>query len=354
MVARAEPTWSGGVTVEYALVGKTGLRVSRLALGTAVLGLVPAEDRSDELIHAACDAGINLFDCANTYGNRSSLDRDGLPSAEKRKHAEELLGRALRGRRDEVILCTKVSEPMGSGPNDGGLVVPGMGGKGGGLSRYHIMREVERSLKRLQTDHIDIYHLHHPDPDTSIEETLGALTDLVTQGKVRYVGLSTFAGWQLTQTVLIAEHSGFTRPVLDQVPYSLVNRWPESEVVPAARELGLSLTCFSPLAGGALAGADVMDRPYSGLRRWGLPFDYTPEQRQAAAQVGELAKRWGHAPAHLAIQWVLSRSTVAAAIIGPETPDELTENIAALDVQLEASQLEELDSIGRLPPSFPL
>ena len=190
--------------MEYALVGRTGLRVSRLALGTAVLGLAPAEDRSDELIHAACDAGINLFDCANTYGNRSSFDREGLPSAEQRKHAEELLGRALKGHRDEVVLCTKVSEPVGDGANDGGLAIPGVGGRGGGLSRYHIMREVERSLKRLQTDRIDIYHLHHPDPETAIEETLSAVSDLVTQGKVLYVGLSTFGGWQLTQAVLTA------------------------------------------------------------------------------------------------------------------------------------------------------
>jgi 1-deoxyxylulose-5-phosphate synthase len=340
--------------VEYALIGRTGLRVSRLALGTAVLGLAPAEDRSDELVHAACDAGINLFDCANTYGNRSSFDREGLPSADQRKHAEELLGRALKGRRDEVVLCTKVSEPMGDGPNDGGLAIPGVGGKGGGLSRYHIMREVERSLKRLQTDHIDIYHLHHPDPETAIEETLSAVSDLVTQGKVRYVGLSTFGGWQLTQAVLTADHGGFARPVLNQVPYSLLNRWPESEVVPAAAELGLSLTCFSPLAGGALAGADVMNRSYSGVKRWGLPFDYTAEQKQAAAQVRELAQQWGHPPAHLALRWLFSRPQVAAAVIGPETPEELAENVGALDVRLEPAQLEQLDSVGRTPPSFPL
>ena len=340
--------------MEYELVGRTGLRVSRIGFGSALLGLAPPEESTDKLIGEAIGLGINLFDCANTYGNRSAFDRDGLPAADQRKHAEELLGHALRGRRDEVVLCTKISEPIGVGPNDGGLVIPGVGGQGGGLSRYHILREVEHSLRRLGTDHIDIYHLHHPDPDTAIEETLSAMDDLVRQGKVRYVGLSTYSGWELTQAVMTSERFGFARPILDQVPYSLVNRWPEREVAAAVDHLGLSLTCFSPLAGGALAGSSVMDRPYTGLRRWGLPFDYTPEQKQAATQVDELAKQWGHAPAHLALSWLLSRPNVAAAIVGPETSDELAQSIGALDVELDPTQLEELDAITRVPPPLPL
>src|ERR1700722_8456959 len=137
-----------GFAVEYELVGRTGLRVSRIGFGSALLGLAPPEESTDKLIGEAIGLGINLFDCANTYGNRSAFDREGLPPAEKRKAAEELLGRALKGHRDEVVLCTKVSEPVGPGINDGGL------------SRYHLMREVERSLRRLATDHIDIYHFH--------------------------------------------------------------------------------------------------------------------------------------------------------------------------------------------------
>ncbi len=210
--------------MEYVLVGRTGLRVSRIGLGTAVLGLVPPESETDALIGAALDLGINLFDCANTYGNRASFDRDGLPPSAQRKHAEELLGRALRQRRDDVVLCTKVSEPVGDGVNDGGMVIPGMGGHGGGLSRFHILREVERSLKRLGTDHIDILHLHHPDPDTAIEETLRAVDDLIHAGKARYVGLSTYSGWQLTQAVMTSEHHGLARPVLDQVSYNMLSR----------------------------------------------------------------------------------------------------------------------------------
>jgi 1-deoxyxylulose-5-phosphate synthase len=339
--------------MEYVLVGRTGLRVSRIGLGTAVLGLVPPESETDALIGAALDLGINLFDCANTYGNRASFDRDGLPPSTHRKHAEELLGRALRQRRDDVVLCTKVSEPVGDGVNDGGMVIPGMGGHGGGLSRFHILREVERSLKRLGTDHIDILHLHHPDPDTAIEETLRAVDDLIHAGKARYVGLSTYSGWQLTQAVMTSERLGLARPVLNQVSYNMLSRGVEAEVVPAATEFGLVLTCFSPLAGGALAGTESMNRPYSGYKRWGAPFDYTPEQKEAAVRLEEAASEWGAKPAHLALRWLLSRPRVASAIIGPENPAELAENVAAFDVELDGSQLATLDDIGRPPTTLP-
>jgi 1-deoxyxylulose-5-phosphate synthase len=319
-----------------------------------VFGLAPPANECDALVGAALDAGVNLFDCANTYGNRASFDRPGLPGASERAHAEELLGQALKGRRDDVVLCSKVSEPMGHGPNDGGMVIPGIGGQGGGLSRYHIMREVERSLRRLDTDHIDVYHFHHPDPETSIEESLSAADDLVRQGKVRYIGLSTYSGWQMTQAVMTADANHLARPVLNQVPYNLVKRWPEREVVPAAEALGLSLTCFSPLAGGALAGTAVMDRAHGGLKRWGLPFDYPPEQRQAALELASLADEWGHAPSDLALGWLLSRSTVAAAIIGPETPDELGQSLGVFDLQLDQEQLDRLDAIGSIPPDLPI
>jgi aryl-alcohol dehydrogenase-like predicted oxidoreductase len=329
------------VRVEYRSLGRTGLRVSQLALGTAVLGLAPREDGVDDLISAALDAGINLFDCANTYGNRPQFDRDGAPSAADRKHAEELLGRALGRRRDDVVLCTKVGEPVGEGINDRGA------------SRLHIMREAEASLRRLGTDRIDVYHLHLPDPETPVDETLGALDDLVRQGKVRYVGLSRFSGWQLTHAVMTADHLGLSRPVLDQVAYSMINRGCEAEIVPAALELGVSITCFSPLAGGALAGPDVMARTYSGYRRWGAPFDYTAEQKSAALELGRLAESWGVAAAHLALRWLLSRPAVAAAIVGPESPDELRASAAAFDVSLDAAQLEELDDVGRTVPGMP-
>ena len=339
--------------MEYVLLGRTGLRVSRLALGTAVLGLTPPEEESDALVHAALDAGINLFDCANTYGNRPSFDREGLPSAQRRMHAEELLGRALKGHRDEVVLCTKVSEPVGAGVNDGGIKMPGMEGRGGGLSRFHIMREVERSLRRLDTDHIDVYHMHHPDPETAIEESLAAMDDLVHQGKVRYVALSTYNGWQMTKAVMTADHQGLARPVLNQVWYNMMTREVESEVVPAALDLSLSLTCFSPLAGGALAGTDVMNRPYSGIKRWGAPFDYTAPQKEAAAKLDAVAREWGHAPAHLALHWLFTRPALASAIVGPESSEELVKNLGAFDVKLDGEQLAILDEIGRdVPPMF--
>lgn len=340
--------------MEYALLGRTGLRVSRLGLGTALLGLAPPERDSDRLIHRAVDLGINLFDCANTYGNRRSFDRAGLPAAAERMHAEELLGRALKGLRDDVVLCTKVSEPVGTGVNDGGLVIPGVGGHGGGLSRFHIVREAERSLRRLGTDRIDIYHLHHPDPDTAIDETLRAMDDLVTQGKVRYVGLSTFGGWELTQAVMTADQRGWARPVVNQVAYNLLQRDAEQEITPAAHEFGVSLSCFSPLAGGALAGTAVMARQYTGLRRWGIPADYTAGQREGAAALQALADAWGQPPAHLALRWLLSRPAAAAAIVGPEADEELAETAAAFDFEMAAEQLEELDAIGRAKPGIPV
>lgn len=322
--------------MQYALVGQTGLRVSRIALGTALFGLAPAEDACDTVVHTAVELGINLFDCANTYGNRASFDRDGLPAAAQRRHAEELLGRAVKGLRDDVVICTKVSEPVGDGVNDAGL------------SRYHIMREAEQSLRRLGTDHIDIYHLHHPCQETALDETLRAMDDLVHQGKVRYVALSTYPGWQMTKAVMTADRDHLARPVLNQVWYNLLQREVEADVVPAALDLDLSLTCFSPLAGGALAGTEVMDRRYSGLKRWGLPFDYTPDQRNAATKLQLLAAEWGHAPAHLAIRWLLSRPAVASAIVGPETAEELERSVAAIAVELDAGQLTVMDGIGQV------
>jgi 1-deoxyxylulose-5-phosphate synthase len=332
--------------VEYALLGRTGLRVSRIALGTAVFGVAPVEEHVDALVHSALDIGVNLFDCANTYGNRGSFDREGLPDSSNRKHAEELLGRALRHHRNEIVLSTKVSEAVSTGPNDGG--------KRGGLSRFHIMGEVERSLSRLATDHVDILHLHHPDPDTPIDETLRAVDDLVRQGKVRYLGLSNFSGWQLTQATLTAELHHLTRPILNQVPYNLINRGVEAEVVPAANALGLSVTCFSPLAGGALAGDNVVARPYSGYKRWGVKFNFTEPQRAAADALNDRARLWGHTPGALAMCWLLSQPGVAAAIIGPETPDELLAYLAAFDARLSDEQLAELDAVGCDVPSMPL
>jgi aryl-alcohol dehydrogenase-like predicted oxidoreductase len=318
------------------------MRVSRIALGTALIGLVPPEDESVKLIQGAFDEGINVFDCANTYGNRASFDRPGMPSHEQRKAAEEILATALKGHRDDIVLCTKVSEPVGPGVNDGAL-------RSGGLSRYHVMREVERSLRRLGTDHIDIYHAHHPDPATGIEETLETFDDLVRQGKVRYVALSTYNAWQMTHAVMTADARHLARPVLNQQHYNMLSRGVEAEVVPAALELGIQLTCFSPLAGGALAGSDAMSKEYTGVKRWGMDRGYTDAQKQAVEQLETVAKAWGYAPPHLALHWLLSRPTVSMAIIGPESLDQLKMNLGALDVTLDANQTAELDEIGKKP-----
>jgi 1-deoxyxylulose-5-phosphate synthase len=334
--------------VEYRLLGRTGLRVSQIALGTALLGLAPGESESETLVHHAIEAGVNLFDCANTYGSRSSFDRDGLPPAHERRHAEELLGRALGSHRDEVIVCTKVSEPVGFGINDGGYF-GAPGGHGGGLSRYHILREVDRSLRRLQTDRIDILHAHHPDGDTAIEDTLRTFDDLVHQGKVRYVALSTYNGWQTAEAVLTADRYGLARPILNQTFYSLMHRGAEKEIIPAAVQFGVAVTCFSPLAGGALAGTSTLTRQYSGMRRWGVPIDYTSEQKQIATDLENLATAWGAAPAHLALRWLLGRPAVVATIVGPESASEFDELARLFDLTVDHEQMAQIDAIGRPP-----
>jgi aryl-alcohol dehydrogenase-like predicted oxidoreductase len=192
--------------MDHALLSGTGLRVSRLALGTASFGVAPTAADTQKLVDYALDEGVNFIDTANSYGNQSRFYRHGVPHAEDRASAEELIGRAIAGRRDHVILATKVSEPIGDGPNDGGW-------HGGGLSRAHIMRLAERSLSRLRTDYIDIYYAHHPDPVTNITETLRAFGDLITQGKIGYYALSTYAGWQLTEAVLTADRIGVPRRI---------------------------------------------------------------------------------------------------------------------------------------------
>jgi aryl-alcohol dehydrogenase-like predicted oxidoreductase len=245
-----------------------------------------------------------------------------------------------------VVIATKVSEAVGPGPNDGGW-------DGGGLSRLHIMRQVERSLRRLGTDHIDIYYAHHPDPATSIDETMRAFDDLVRQGKVRYAGLSTFPAWQMMEALWACDRLRISAPVCNQVMYNLVSRGVEHEIVPACARTGRSLTVFSPLAAGLLAGASAGTGPHSGWRRFGAALDYPPEQLDAARSLESLAGAWGTEPARLAIAWVLSRPAVASVIVGAEGVAELDAAVAAAQLVLDGDQLARLDEVGRPAPPFP-
>ncbi|WP_211176956.1 aldo/keto reductase [Pseudonocardia acidicola] len=320
-----------------------GTSVSRVCIGTATFGVAPLAEDVGKLVHQALDAGVNFIDTANSYGNQGRFDRPGVPPANQRASAEELVGAALKGRRDEVVLATKVSEPVGAGPNDGGLF-------GGGLSRVHIMRQVERSLRRLGTDHIDVYYAHHPDPLTRIEETLQTFEDLIRQGKIRHYALSTYGGWQLTEAVLRADQLGLRRPVCHQTRYNVADRWVETDVLPASRHLGISTTVFSPLAGGLLAGVG-RQREFAGDTRWG-GRGFSEQQLQLAERFTNLAESWGHRPAHVALAWLLAQPGIGSVIIGPESVEELESAMPAADLELDEAQVAQLTALVPSPPGF--
>lgn len=320
--------------MKYSLLGRTGLHVSKIALGTATFGVTPRDEDAPAMINRALDLGINLFDTSNSYGHQPRFDQEGAPPADQRRPAEEILGSALKGRRHEAIICTKVREPVQPGPN------------GSGLSRVHMMQQVEESLRRLGTDYIDIYYAHHPDPLTPIDHTLRTFDDLIRQGKVRYCALSTFPAWQLTEALWQADSLNLNAPVADQVNYNLVNRSVEAEVVPACLRFGPSLTVFGPLYGGLLAGVSVLDRPVQGSQRWGRG-GFSEREVGIAHSLDALAKESGTPPAHLALAWLLSRPAVATAIIGPEKIGELEENCEAADLELASELLERVDAIGK-------
>lgn len=244
-------------TVLYSVLGTSGMRVSKLALGTATFGVAPTEAEADRVIGAAVDAGINLIDTANAYGNLAHFDRPGAPAATERSSAEEIIGACLKGRRDGLLISTKASEPIGLNVNDRGL------------SRRHLLSQIDRSLSRLRTDHVDIFYAHHPDPDTPLEDTLMTLDGLVRSGKARTYGLSTFPAWATVHALWTADRRNLHSPVCLQVRYSMVARAVEAEIVPAARRFGLSLVVFSPLAGGLLTAAASRHQRYRGEMRWG-------------------------------------------------------------------------------------
>ncbi len=325
--------------MKYRQLGRTGVRVSAITLGTATFGVAPDADLAGRMVTRALDLGINMFDCANSYGNQSRFDRPGAPPADQRASAEEILGQALRGRRDEVVLCSKVMEPIGPGVNDRGL------------SRLHIFNQVEASLRRLGVSHLDVYYAHHPDPTTPLDETLRAFDDLVRQGKIRYAALSTHPAIQVVEALWICDRLGLHAPVANQVPYNLATRNLERDMTPACARHGISLTVFSPLAGGLFAGPQVRDRTFAGAKRWGGQ-GFNATQLQLADQLQGAAEDSGHAPAELALGWLLAQPVVASAIVGPETLDELDACAAAADLVLAEEVLARIDTIGRPPPSM--
>jgi aryl-alcohol dehydrogenase-like predicted oxidoreductase len=325
--------------MQYSVLGTTGVKVSRICLGTATFGVAPTAQDADRIVGTAIDLGINFVDTADVYGNMPVFDRPGAPAAADREPAEQILGRALRGRRDEIVLATKSNGVVGSDVN------------ARGLSRRHIIRQVETSLRRLETDYIDLYYAHDPDPDTPLEQTLAAYDDLIRQGKIRYVGLSNHPAWQVTQALWIADDRRLQPPVVAQVKYNLIDRAAERELAPACQQFGLSLVPYAPLHGGLLADLAVLDRDVAGDQRF-QGSGFSEAETATAREVERLSRAWGLEPYQVSLAWLLSRPAVASAIVGAETLDEVHANATAADVQLEPAQLDTLTALALEPAAF--
>jgi aryl-alcohol dehydrogenase-like predicted oxidoreductase len=316
--------------MKYRSIGRTGIQVSPYCLGAMMFGAWgnPDHDDSIRIIDAALDAGINFIDTADVYSAGES---------------EEIVGKALRGKRDSVVLATKFFMPMGSDPNMSGG------------SRRWIIREVENSLRRLQTDYIDLYQIHRPVPGTDIDETLGALSDLIHQGKVRIIGSSTFPAEEIVEAQWTAERRNRERFTCEQPPYSLFARGIETAVLPTCERYGMGVIAWSPLAGGWLTGKYRKGDPQpTGGRAARIParFDFSlPENQQKLDLIEELDKiaaDAGVSLTHLSMAFVVSHPAVTAAIIGPRTMEQLTDILAGEAVELSDDTLDALDAI--IPP----
>jgi aryl-alcohol dehydrogenase-like predicted oxidoreductase len=326
--------------VQYVGLGSTGVQVSRLCLGTGAFGVAPDEKEAIRLVHRALDLGVNFVDTANSYGNFARMDRPGSPPHQERLSSEQILGKALSGRRDDVVVATKVREPVGPGVDDSGL------------SRRHIFDQVERSLQALRTDHIDVLHMHGPDLQTPPEETMTAMDELVRTGKVEHVGFSNHTAWRMAMVVGLCQRMGLAVPAVHQISYNLARRQPENDVFPACAHFGLSVTAYSPLCMGLLAGRAVLDRAVFGAARFAsdksVRATFPEPELRAAAQLDDLADAWGMTPASLALAWLFTRPGLASAIIGPETVAELETAAPAADLALDPEQVRALDAL--LPP----
>ena len=319
--------------MELRNLGRTGVKVSPLCLGAMMFGGAgnegnPDHDECIRIIHRALDAGINFVDTADMYS---------------RGESEEIVGRALAGRRDDVVLATKVHGRMGEDPNQGGT------------SRRWIIREVEDSLRRLRTDWIDLYQIHRPTPDTAVEETLSALTDLVRAGKVRYIGTSTFPASQIVEAQWTSRSRNLERFVTEQPPYSMLVRAIEADVLPTCRRHDIGVLSWSPLNGGWLSGRYRKGADLPKSRRaahFPIPFDATHPANQrkldAADALAVLAEEAGMSLVEMAIAWVINHPAVTAAIIGPRTMEHLESQLPAAEVTLDVAVLDRIDEI--VPP----
>jgi len=321
--------------MEYTHLGRSGLKVSRLCLGTMNFGPLTSEADSFAIMDKALESGINFFDTANVYGWRKG---EGV--------TEAIIGRWLAqggGRREQIVLATKVYGSVGDGPNERGL------------SAYHMRYACEESLRRLQTDHIDLYQMHHIDRETPWEEIWQAMEQLVGEGKILYVGSSNFAGWHIAQAQGTASARQFMGLVSEQSLYNLSARMIELEVIPACRAYGLGLLPWSPLGGGLLAGA--LQKASEG-RRAAEHVQEAVEKHHAQLEAYEsLCRELGEKPADVALAWLLQNAAVTAPIIGPRTLEHLEGSLRALEIELSEDVLARLDEIwpgpgGEAPEAY--
>lgn len=315
--------------MEYTHLGRTGLKVSRLALGTMNFGELTDEKTAFAIMDKALEAGINLFDTADVYGGLQTPDMEkGFGTS------EEIVGRWLAqdpSRRDKIVLATKLYQPMETGPNDRGLSV------------YYIRRAAQASLERLQTDHIDLYQMHHVDRNTPWEEIWQGMEQLIREGKITYVGSSNFAGWDIATAQQIANHRQVLGLASEQSLYNLTNRAIEAELIPALRYYQIGLLVWSPIGMGVLGG--TFDRSTSGRRSMDFIQERIQVHEKQLEAFYQLCDELGEEPAVIALAWLLHQPIVTAPVIGPRTVEQLEMSLKALEVKLSEATLKRLDEI---------
>lgn len=317
--------------MEYRRMGRTGLKVSEICLGTMTFGHGTDEVTAHKMVNLSFEAGVNFFDTADSYGGGQS---------------EILLGKALKGRRQDAIVATKFFNPMGTGINDSGM------------SRVHIMQAIEASLRRLQMDYIDIYYIHHVDIETPLEEMLRAMDDLVRQGKVRYIACSNYEAWRLATALGISDKYKWARFDCYQPQYSLVVRDIEHELIPLCDYHGLGVVVWSPLAGGFLTGKYKPGQSeVEGTRSeegWAYPNRYfAPNADESMTVLLEVANELGRSPAQVAVRWVIDQPTITSAIVGARTIPQLEDNLQAAGWSLPAEMLQRLNEVSRPREQYP-
>ncbi len=328
-----------GFAVEYRQLGHSGLRVSEITLGTmtfgdagtgAAIGGVPLS-QARALVDQALEAGVNMIDTADVYSNGRS---------------EEIVGEILQDRREDVLIATKARFPMGTGPNDAGL------------SRQYLLRACEASLRRLRTDHIDLYQVHQRDGITPVEETLDALDTLVHDGKVRYIGCSNHSAWHLMKALGTSERLGLERYVSQQIYYSLLHREAEYELVPLSVDEQVGILVWSPLAGGLLSGKYGRDRTApAGSRHtteWSEPPIYDQDKMYAIIEaLVEVAREHGHSPAQTALAYLLAKPAVTSVVVGARSGEQLDDNLEATSWSLDEGARQRLDEVSAIPLLYP-